>query len=212
MSLLKYFKPVSTGEVIESSDVLNNVTSIEREEIAIQLNADKSKKRKKYRVWKPEERAEIGKLAAERGNKSALLHLKKKYPELTRQTLSDFSKAYRTLKSKNKHLEVTFIEKKKTGRPSILPDDLMKKTIQTIDVLRLKGAPVSSVVVNAVAKGIVIANDRSILAKYGGYLTLSNDWARKILYKMETMGRKMTRRMATTSKAPIAPGVLKKIV
>ena len=94
MSLLKYFKPVSTGEVIESSDVLNNVTSIEREEIAIQLNADKSKKRKKYRVWKPEERAEIGKLAVERGNKSALLHLKKKYPELTRHTLSDFSKAY----------------------------------------------------------------------------------------------------------------------
>ena len=105
---------------------------------------------------------------------------------------------------------MTSIEKK-TGRPSILPDDLMEKTIQTIDALRLKGAPVSSVVVNAVAKGIVIANDRCILTEYGGYLTLSNDWARKVLYKMETMGRKMTRRMATTSKAPIAPGVLKEI-
>ena len=45
--------------------------------------------------------------------------------------------------------------------------------------------------------------------EFGGYLSLSNDWARKILYKMETMGRKMTRRTATTSKAPVAPGVLK---
>ena len=64
-------------------------------------------------------------------------------------------------------MKVTFIKKKKNRWPSNLPDDLMEKTIQTIDVLRLKGAPVSSVVVNAVAKGIVIANDRSILTEYG---------------------------------------------
>ena len=144
-----------------------------------------------------------------RGNKSALLCLTQKYPELTRQTVSDFAKAYRELKSKNKDSDVAFIEKKKIGRPSILPEYIMKKTLDTVDALRLKGAPVSSTVVNAVAKGIVMANDGSILAEYGGYLTLSNDWARKILYKMETLGRKMTRRMATISKAQIAPGVLK---
>ena len=40
---------------------------------------------------------------------------------------------------------------------------------------------------------------------------LSDDWARKILYKMETMGRKMTRRMATTSKVSVAPGILKEV-
>ena len=48
MSLLKYFKPVNIREVIGSSDLLNNVTSIEREEIDKQLNEDKSKKGKKY--------------------------------------------------------------------------------------------------------------------------------------------------------------------
>ena len=69
----------------------------------------------------------------------------------------------------------------------------------------------SSAVINAVAKGIVIANDRSILAEHGGYLTLSDDWARKILYKMETTGKKMSRRMATTSKVPVAPGILKEV-
>ena len=53
----------------------------------------------------------------------------------------------------------------------------MIKTIDTIGAL--KGAPVSSAVVNAVAKGIVMANDRSILTEYGGYLKLSNDWAWK---------------------------------
>ena len=43
------------------------------------------------------------------------------------------------------------------------------------------------------------------------YVSPSNDGARKILYKMETMGRKMTRRMATTSKTRVATGVLKEI-
>ena len=107
--------------------------------------------------------------------------------------------------------EVLIIKKKKIGRLTLLPEDLMKKTIDTVEALRLKGAPVSSAVINAVAKGIVIANDRSILAEHGGILTLSDDWARKILYKMETTGKKMSRRMATTSKVPVAPGILKEV-
>ena len=52
-------------------------------------------------------------------------------------------------------------------------------------------------------------NDCIIFAEYGGYVKVSNNWARKILCKMETLGRKMTRRLATTSKRPIAPGILK---
>ena len=60
----------------------------------------------------------------------------------------------------------------------------MKKTIDTISALRLRGASVTSSVINAVAKGIVQANDRTLLVKNGGHLSLSNDWARKDLYRM----------------------------
>ena len=67
---------------------------------------------------------------------------------------------------------------------------LIKKTIDTISALRLRGAPVTSSVINAVAKG-------------SGHLPLSNDWARKVL----TLGRKMTRRIATTAKIPVAPAL-----
>ena len=88
--------------------------------------------------------------------------------------MSDFKKAYLALKTKdNKITEI----RKKTGRPSLLPEDLMKKTIGTVAGLRLKGTPVSVAVINSVAKGIVLANDSSLLIENGGYLLLSNEWA-----------------------------------
>lgn len=73
----------------------------------------------------------------------------------------------------------------------------------------LKGAPVTAAVINAIAKGIVMTNDRTIFVEHGGYLSLSYDWVRNVLYRMEREGMKMTMRMATTEKIPVAPELLK---
>ena len=54
---------------------------------------------------------------------------------------------------------------KSRGRPTLLPETLMKKTIDTISALRLRGAPVISSLINAVAKGIVQANNRTLLVE-----------------------------------------------
>ena len=51
------------------------------------------------------------------------------------------------------------LKSRKRGRPKLLPEDIMAKTIQTVKALRLKGAPVSSAVINAIAKGVVMAED-----------------------------------------------------
>ena len=97
---------------------------------------------------------------------------------------------------------------KSRGRPTLLPETLMKKTIDTISALRLRGAPVISSLINAVAKGIVQANDRTMLVENSGHLSLSNDWARKVLYRMNTLEHKMTRQSATTARIPVAPALL----
>ena len=108
-------------------------------------------------------------------------------------------------------MNITAIVNKKQGRPTLLPEDLMKKTISIVMNLRLKGPPISSSVINAMARGIVMANDRSLLVENGGYISLSNDWSRKILYRMEQNDKKMVRRMATTAKIPVAPGLLSEV-
>ena len=174
MSLFNYFpkKAKNCSEVLNESNT--SLSTRENEEIEKQLVAreNNGSKRKKYKVWSEQERAEIGKLAWQHGNNSALDLLIGKYPRLTNQTTSDFKKAYLALKTKDN--EVNEIKKKKTGRPSLLPEDLMKKTIDTVAGLRLKGAPVSASVINSAAKGIVLANNRSLLIENGGHISLSN--------------------------------------
>ena len=55
-----------------------------------------------------------------------------------------------------------------------------------------------------------MANDRTLLIEHGGYLSFSKQWGRNILNDVARTDRKMVRRMATTSKVPIAPGLLRK--
>eukprot|EP00112_Aurelia_sp_Birch-Aquarium-sp1_P009963 Seg2152.1 transcript_id=Seg2152.1/GoldUCD/mRNA.D3Y31 product="hypothetical protein" protein_id=Seg2152.1/GoldUCD/D3Y31 len=144
MSLFNYFpkKAKKCSEVLNAANT--SLSTRENEEIEKQLTERENNgcKRKKYKLWSEEERAEIGKLASQQGNNSALHLLAGKHPRLTKQTMSDFKKAYLALKTKDN--EVSEIKKKKTGRPSLLPEDLMKKTIDTVAGLRLKGAPVSA--------------------------------------------------------------------
>ena len=134
--------------------------------------------------------------------------LHEKYPSLSKQTTSDFKKAYNTVKATTNH-EVEVLPSKKRGRPALLPQDLMSKTIEIIESMRLRGAPVSANVINSIAKGVITANDQTILVENGGYLSLDCDWGRNVLYRMEKYNKKMSRRKATTARIPVAPGLIR---
>ena len=60
----------------------------------------------------------------------------------------------------NPGINVRELSQKKRGRHTILPEELMQKTIDIVKALRTKGAPVSYSVINSVAKGVVISTDR----------------------------------------------------
>ena len=145
---------------------------------------------------------EIGTYANRTSVAKAVRDLSHKYPGLTKQSVSDF----------RKHAsEPEKMKKKKQGRPTLLPEEIMTKTIKLVKALRLKGAPITCQVINSVARGIVEANDRSILIENGGYLTLNRQWGRNVLYRIEKDGKKMTRRKGTTDKIPVSPGLLKEV-
>ena len=74
----------------------------------------------------------------------------------------EFNKVY--LKQKESSgKEATILKAKKRGHPKLLPEEIMKKAIQTIKTLRLKGASISYNAINTIAKGIVVANYRTML-------------------------------------------------
>ena len=74
--------------------------------------------------------------------------------------------------------------------------------------MQLRGAPVSAAVIRAIARGVIIANNRSLLLENGGYIDLSTDWSRQVLHRFENLGQKATSLMAITVKIPIAPALL----
>ena len=184
MSILNYFEKVPKNPLQAMSSVPSeeagrhvgvvNLTGRETEEVTNEVNMleKKGRKRRNYIKWTAEERAEIGQHPVRRGVNQTVRLLKGKYPRLTKQTVSDFKKAF--IQAKQTAVgPVNEINFRKRGRPALLPDDLMKKTIEMIQALRLNGAPVTAVVINAIDKGIVIANDRALLVEHGGYLSLS---------------------------------------
>ena len=76
---------------------------------------------------------------------------------------------------------MTLIAKNPRSLPTLLPEERMAKTIDVVSSLQLRGAPVSSAFITAMAKGIITANDRSRLVENGGTLSLTKDWATQIL-------------------------------
>ena len=222
MSLFNYFKRktsdvleeviiTSTSSVRDSNctdNITIDLTRAEQGEVKTQLVKVENQKstRKPYNKWTPEERAEIGRYASHHGVSSTIRHFHLKYPTLKKQTVSDFKKGYESQLKIDP--TVSKLIGKKRGRPSLLPQELMDKTIATVRALRLKGAPISCNVINAIGKGIVTANNRGMLIENGGHLSFTDTWARNILYEIERTGTKMTQRIATTAKIPIAPGIL----
>ena len=84
----------------------------------------------------------------------------------------------------------------------------MHKVVDFFSALCLKGALVSSSVICSVARGAILANDRSLLLENGGHIHLNIDWSRQMLYRFDTTGRKMSCRRPTTAEIHIAPALL----
>ena len=96
MSLLNYFQMLPS-DTPNSASASSGLTSPETEEVSKELKKmqEKRKKRKKYCVWTPQQRLEIGKHAAKNGNASTIRFLSSKYPRLAKQSITEFKKAYK---------------------------------------------------------------------------------------------------------------------
>ena len=116
-----------------------------------------------------------------------------KYPGLKWQIVSNFKLANLELKKKQDKADddVKEMVKKKTDRPTLPPATLMQKVIKLVSPLRLKGAQVPSFVICSVARGVILANDRSLLLENGGHIDLNIDWSLQVLCRFDAIGRKM---------------------
>ena len=81
---------------------------------------------------------------------------------------------------------------KKRGRPLLLGERLDSMVQKYISDTRKVGGSVSTAVVIAGAKGILMTQDRTRLAEFGGPVTLTKAWAISLLKRMNYTKRRGT--------------------
>ena len=81
---------------------------------------------------------------------------------------------------------------KKRGRKLLLGDRLDSMVQRYVTDTRKIGGAVSTAIVRAGARGILLSQDRSMLAEFGGPATLSKAWAISLLKRMNFTKRRST--------------------
>ena len=133
--------------------------------------------------YSAEERAMIGKYAAENGATKACRHYSKTLitiPETTARRLK--SQYLAMLNSKVKTAEtqaivpsVQCLPNLNPGRPLLLGKDLDYSIREFIESLRKVGGVVNTAIVMAAVEGILAAKNPSLLVKHGGHIEITKD-------------------------------------
>ena len=143
----------------------------------------------KYSKYSSEKRAKFGRYADGTNIVSAV----KKYQMRFQSCGSEQCLTLRRCASnkKNSPVEKLLILKTKHVRPKLLPKEIMKKTIQAMKSLRLNGASISYNVINAIAKGTVYTNDRTMLVEHGRHFTFTVNWAQNVFNEITRLEGEM---------------------
>ena len=146
-------------------------------------------------------RAEIGRYASINGVPAASATFSNKLGvRVSKSTVNVMKKAYLEKKRRTGSGAVTTLSPKKRGRPILLGAHIDKQVQLYLKKIREHGGVITASVVVAAARGILMAQDKSLLAEFGGHITLSRHWAYHLLNRMN-----FVRRKATTSKSKYKP-------
>lgn len=201
MALLKYFKKVSQDDIsVASSDSKLNAAEENAVKQQLFLDAPEAKKRRgKYGAYDAFQRAEIAKWGIAHGIRPAA----RKY-SVPESTVRGLVKSYN--KERKERTELEQLPRKHRGAKTLLPENIDEKVIAMIKSMRAAGCVVNYNIAISIAKGIVLANDRSLLKENGGTLEFHYTWCQSIFRRLG-----FSKRRATTAKQPVSPGFLKEI-
>ena len=76
--------------------------------------------------------------------------------------------------------EVQELPRKKSGRPLLLPDKLDLKVQECVKELQRNRSSVGTSVVVATAQGVIMNKDANLLVSNGGYINLTDNWAKSL--------------------------------
>ena len=131
-------------------------------------------------------------------NESTARRLKSEYLQKLNQEIA----ATRAQNSEGTSQSITIkaLETKERGRPLLLGVELDAAVQEYVRSLREANGVVNTIVVMAVAEGIISARNVSKLSSHGGHIVITKSWARSLLNRMGYVKRKCS----TSGKIPPA--------
>ena len=120
------------------------------------------KKKVKYGAYDACQPAEVAKWGIAHGIRPAA----RKY-SIPESTVRGLIKSYKERKGGS---ELNELQRKQRGAKPLLPENIDEKVIAMIKSMRAVGCIVNYNIAISIAKGIVLANDRSLLKENGGIL------------------------------------------
>ena len=205
MSILKYFKWKHKDAALPLPDpvgpLLKDVPTssiIEANNEVLKAIADQSTHKKKgpYIKVAPECKAKVAKYALEHGNCAAARKYSRELNEnLNESTVRIWVKAYQTEWLKKRKLgdtdpSVDVIPSAKRGCPLLLGETLDNQVKAYIRTVRDAGGPITNAIVMAVGRAVVRKFDPSLLTENDGPLSLTLNWSKSLLYRMNFVKRK----------------------
>ena len=157
-------------------------------------------------MFTAEEKATIGKRAAEFGVTNTIRHFKKEFTdrELKESTVRLWANRYKQeLSSRKKQdgdsedMKVTRLKNKKRGRPLMLGKELDKQVQMYRKTLRSKGCPIKYLHCYGHCPGIVKNHDSNLLSTHGGHIDINKHWGKNFLVQLGYVKR----RASTKSKS-----------
>ena len=224
LHMVKYFQPVSRSNLpnprgqLSLSIPSNAIQAANREVTRVQQSgvstnsSTPSSKRGPYHKYTDKERAEIGKHAYEHGVGSATRKFSRKMGRaLCHSTVQGMKAAYKREETRKRarqedddepaDLVIRELSQQKKGRPVLLRERMDGFIQKYITKVQEQGGMVNTAIVIACAKGILKQLDRTMLAEYGGHVTLSVPWAKSLLHRMQFTKRRGTTKCGLSTEA-----------
>ena len=212
MALLKYFKRTenSIGSAFpDPSGPLSETvpsTSIEEanKEVATLIAERRdSEKRGPYLILSLEQKARVGKYAADHGTTNAIHYFAKDFPNLHESTVRGWKAAYLKevrvqVKAGVKEVSVERLPEVPKGRPLLLGKQLDQQVQEYLNALRDAGGVVNTSIAIASATGIIRRHDSNLLAVNGGHIILTKHWEKYLMERMGYVKRKATTKAKVT--------------
>ncbi len=151
------------------------------------------KRKRQNNTLSPVTRAKIAKFAVDNGNSRAASHFSAALNiSIGESSVRFMKKKYLAAKKITKAADVRELVPERRGRPLLLGqlDELVKSHLIAI---RNSGGIVNNNIVLATARGIVLHENRSLLAEKGGPISLTTTWAESLLERMGFVKRKGTK-------------------